>query len=119
MHNLENFGRRLKLLRQQRGLSQAALGRRLNISQKEISHYETNYRTPPVEIIPHLAEALGTTAGALYGEPVQPPTDNTELKKSTIWLIAERLEELDETERKLVLGYIERIISEKNGPGST
>ena len=112
MLNLEDFGRRLKLLRQQRGLSQAALGRRLNISQKEISHYETNYRTPPVEIIPRLAEALGTTAGALYGEPAQMWTD-AGLKKSTIWLIAERLEDLDESERGEVLAFIDRMIAGK------
>ncbi|MBN1576529.1 MAG: helix-turn-helix transcriptional regulator [Chitinispirillaceae bacterium] len=112
MRHLDDLGYKIRILRQQRGLSQAALGQRLNISQKEISHYENNYRRPPAEILSGIARVLETSIAELYGEPVKPNT-GTALKKSTIWLIAEKLELIDETERCRVLSYLERMIAEK------
>ncbi len=103
------------MLRLRRGLSQAALGKRCNVSQKEISHYETNYRRPPADIMPMLAEALGTTIDTLYGAEIDAGRSHGgELRKTTIWLIAEKLEKLDEPERLEVLGLIDRILTGKN-----
>lgn len=107
-----DLGRTIRMLRLQRGLSQAALGEKLNVSQKEISHYEKNYRTPPAELIPLLAEALGTTIDGLYGESAPKAIDNT-LKKTTIWLIAEKLELLEENERIDVLNFVNNLLAQK------
>lgn len=112
MRHLGDLGFVLKSLRLQRGLSQAALGKRLNISQKEISHYENNYRRPPAELLSDIARVLETSIGELYGEKPKPQTGNA-LKKLTIWQIAERLEHLDESEQGRVLAYIDRMIAER------
>ncbi|MCX7725817.1 MAG: helix-turn-helix domain-containing protein [Chitinispirillaceae bacterium] len=107
-----DLGRTIRMLRTQRGLSQAALGTKLNVSQKEISHYEKNYRTPPAELMPLLAEALGTTIDGLYGASAPKNIDNT-LKKTTIWLIAEKLELLEEAERIAVLNFVNNLLAQK------
>jgi transcriptional regulator with XRE-family HTH domain len=114
LHNLAELGYKLRTLRQTHGMSQAALGERCNVSQKEISHYETNYRTPPPDVVLRMAEVLGTTASELYGETITPKID-PDLKNRTVWLIAERLELLDESERNEVLRFIERKIAAKKG----
>lgn len=112
LSRLENLGTKIRTLRQLRGLSQAALGQRINVSQKEISHYEKNYRTPPFEMLSAIARVLETPIGDFYNEPAKTQTD-TGLKKSTIWLIAERLELLDESEHREVLAYIDRMVTAK------
>jgi transcriptional regulator with XRE-family HTH domain len=114
LNSLDDFGRKIRMLRQQLGLSQAALGQRINISQKEISHYETNYRKPPVELLPNLAESLGTTIEELYGDSLYRDGECEILKKKSIWLVAEKMELLNETERKEVVAFIEKLIESRN-----
>ena len=94
------------------GLSQAALGKRINISQKEVSHYENNYRKPPVEVLPTLAKTLGTTIENLYGESAVREYGYT-LQKQSIWLVAEKMEYLNEDERREVLDFVEKRIDQK------
>ncbi len=111
--SLSDLGYKIRTLRRIKGLTQAALGKYLNISQKEISHYENNYRTPPPEILAGIARVLETSVADLYGEEEKHIKEPV-LKKSTIWLIAEKLEELNESERKQVLKHINGIIASRN-----
>ena len=53
-----SLGDRIKRLRQERGWSQAQLGLRLGIHQKQISGYERDVHVPSTEVLIKLAELL-------------------------------------------------------------
>lgn len=114
LQHLRELGRKIKILREEHRLSQAALGRYCNLSQKEISHYERSYRTPSIEVLSKIAEKLGTTAGDLMGTP-EKRTADPELSKVIIWKIVERLEKLDQDSQKDVLRYVERKLAAMQG----
>lgn len=78
------------------GLSQAELARRLGLSQKVISAYERDYRTPSSTLIPRVAETLGATPDQLYAHAED--TSKKHLRKRKLWEIVERLEHLSNAE---------------------
>jgi transcriptional regulator with XRE-family HTH domain len=53
------YGRRLRAIRQQRGLSQGDLGRRVHLPAGQIDQFETNAGKPSLATALALAEALG------------------------------------------------------------
>ncbi len=64
------LGARIAALRQQAGLSQQALARRLRVSSSAVGMYEQGRRTPPAETLLALAEVFGvTTDFLLTGSP--------------------------------------------------
>lgn len=64
------FGRRLKSLRQDRGLSQNDLGSRIgldnSVARARISRYENLVHEPPIDIARQLAHALNVPLAYLY-----------------------------------------------------
>lgn len=66
--SLEIFARRLKHLREQRGLSTRALGEIVGTSNATISRYETGKRDPDLSIAHKLATYFNVTIEYLCGE---------------------------------------------------
>jgi transcriptional regulator with XRE-family HTH domain len=64
---MATFGERLKLLREEKGLSQAELGKLYNLSQSTIAYYETNNKQPSNETLQNLANFFQTTTDYLLG----------------------------------------------------
>lgn len=62
---LVQFGRNLRRLREERGLSQGALAERAGMDAAEIRRIESARRDPGVRVVARLAHALGVTAGEL------------------------------------------------------
>lgn len=60
-------GKRLKELRISAGLTQQQLGDLVNVTKVSICCYEKNVRTPNVETLLDLAQALNTTPNYLLG----------------------------------------------------
>ena len=58
---------KLKELREAKGLSQAQLGKELELSQRAISHYEAGAREPDIKTIKKLCKFFDVTAGYLLG----------------------------------------------------
>jgi len=65
--NTENLASRLQQLRELRKLTQAELGSRAGIAAASISHFETAQRTPSLESLVKLADALDVSTDALLG----------------------------------------------------
>lgn len=63
----ERFAARLKQLRSERGISQAALARKLNISQSTVGGWETCQREPTLQGIESIADVFGVTIDYLFG----------------------------------------------------
>lgn len=61
------FSDRLKKLRKQSGMSQAALAKELFISQQAIARWETDKATPNPEMLARLVELFGVSADELLG----------------------------------------------------
>jgi len=61
------FSRRLKELREEKGLTQEQLGEMLKISRKTISSYESGKAQPPMDTLHKLAKILNTSADYLLG----------------------------------------------------
>ena len=58
---------RIKSLREDNDLTQEDIGKRLKISQRAYSHYETGERNIPVEIICDLADIYNTSTDYILG----------------------------------------------------
>lgn len=68
---VETFGERLARLREDAGLSQSALSRRIGTSQSAISQIEAGERSPSYGMLVQLADALGVTMAYLVGAAVE------------------------------------------------
>ena len=61
--NSRIFSQRLKKAREQKGISQRALGTRVGLSDKSISHYENGLVYPPVGNLLKIAKELDKNPG--------------------------------------------------------
>lgn len=61
------YGKIIRELRQEKGLSQSQLAEQLNISQNNISKYEREKLDLSTDMIIKLCEFFGVTAGYLLG----------------------------------------------------
>ena len=66
-----SFGTRLAEIREDAGLTQSGLARKVGTSQSAISQIEAGERNPSYEMIRQLAEALGVTPGYLIDAKVE------------------------------------------------
>jgi transcriptional regulator with XRE-family HTH domain len=64
----QKFGSVVRRRREAAGLSQEALADRSGLHRTYISLLERGQRTPSIEVVRHLATALGTTMASLVGE---------------------------------------------------
>lgn len=80
------LGIRIALLRLQKGLSQAELGRQLGVSASAVGMYEQGRREPSLDLVVHLARVFGvTTDYLLTGEtPISGPMEPRETPPITI-----------------------------------
>lgn len=62
-----NFGEKLKLIRNERNMSQNDLAEKANISRVSIGNYERGDRVPTSDVLLKLANALGVSTDKLLG----------------------------------------------------
>src|SRR5260370_22039188 len=56
---LEDFGRAVRQLRQERGMTQAELAARLSLGRTSITNLEKGKQSPPLSLLPEIAGSLG------------------------------------------------------------
>lgn len=62
-----SFGERLASLRKAAGFTQVELAAELGISQRMVAYYESPAATPPANLLPQIAAALGVSIDELFG----------------------------------------------------
>lgn len=62
-----NFGERLRMARERKGLSQLDVYNRTNISNKSLSRYENNKTSPDPEVIKTLIKLYDVSADFIFG----------------------------------------------------
>ncbi|KYH31891.1 helix-turn-helix domain-containing protein [Neomoorella mulderi] len=69
---MATFGERLKSLREQKELSQEALGKKFHLSQSIIAHYEAGRKQPSQDILQRLADFFNVSVDFLLGRTDDP-----------------------------------------------
>lgn len=77
----------LRVFREMRGLTQAEVGGRAGIAAAAISHFETGQRTPSLDSLVKLADALNASVDVLLGRA---PADGPPTQVDPIFLRASR-----------------------------
>lgn len=67
-NGIDGFGRRLAEMRKKRSLTQNDIAEKLSITPQAISKWERGEGLPDVTLFPAIADALGVSVGALFGE---------------------------------------------------
>jgi len=68
---LEDFGRAVRRLRQDRGMTQAELAARLGLGRTSITNLEKGQQSPPLSMLPDIANALGVDPLSLIAGAVR------------------------------------------------
>lgn len=63
----DTFGKRLKAVREKRGLSTTQFCVKTGISLGQLLDYEKDYRRPSLQTLEWICQALGVTASELLG----------------------------------------------------
>lgn len=88
------FIERLKQLRAEKNISQAALANVMGVSQQAVAKWETDKATPGPSAISKLADYFGVTSDYLLGRADTPRLTNPSIGKSASAKEARQLEKL-------------------------
>lgn len=112
---LAGFGKRLAELRQQRGLTQAEIGKAVGVSQRVIAYYETESEQPPGALLADLAKALRVSADVLLG--LKAVKDGTSPKTARLLKRLRKVEELPAADQRAVLKLVEALVETRRRTG--
>jgi transcriptional regulator with XRE-family HTH domain len=101
---------RLRTLRKQRGVSQAALAEQTNVHFTQISRYERGESKPNAEAITKLATALDTTVDFLMNGTTDDLAENAGLEKEIISRF-KQVQNLPSEEKRTVLSLLDAYIA--------
>lgn len=69
---MSTMGKRIRDLRQKRGLTQEQVADRLGMKRPNFSNYEADRVVPPSDILANIADILGTSTDYLHGRTANP-----------------------------------------------
>lgn len=92
---MQTIGKNIRALRQLQGVTQTKLAERVGVASAYISQIESTIRVPSVRVAHRIAEALGTTVGALLGETPDSGIDGRLSKLEQIHLLKRLVVELE------------------------
>ena len=88
-------------MRRQRGLTQAELGKLVDVSQRVMAYYEADGAQPPGALLADLARALKVSADELLG--LKLATDEPSPKTARLLKRLRKIEELPAVDQRTVL----------------
>ncbi|MDO8525445.1 MAG: response regulator [Candidatus Omnitrophota bacterium] len=105
-----NFGENIKHVREEKGLSQEELSRKLNVAQSTIGMWESGKRTPKLNELNRLAGILKITVNRLIGQPKE---TKIEVIKNELYIDGERISDLDAADVEGIVEYINAVKKKK------
>jgi transcriptional regulator with XRE-family HTH domain len=104
-----SFGQRLAELRKAAGFTQVELAAELGISQRMVAYYESPNATPPANLLPSIATALGVSIDDLFGRTAKrrlvKQEGDSRLRRRLL-----AIEKLDLAEKRQVLQLLDAFI---------
>lgn len=103
-----SFGKRVKQLREERGLSRNELAKSLNITYAALSKYETDDRFPSEDILSRIADYFEVSVDELIGRNCNIANKySKDLEKHL--KTAKEINELDEDDQRFILEMIRKL----------
>lgn len=99
-----SIGERVRIRREELGLSQAELAKRIGVTQGSIGNYESGVSNPKMELMPKLFEALKTDANYIFQDGIE--SQKMEISYNET-LIIKKYRTLDEYGKKAVDSILE------------
>lgn len=107
MYDKATFAKQLRLLKDQRGLSQKEIADRLDTTEATISRYVSGDRTPNIETAVELATLLGVSMDTLCG--VEPPA--VERQPPEINILINCYRHASDEDRRVIWSFLNRYMS--------
>jgi transcriptional regulator with XRE-family HTH domain len=104
----KEIGQRIKLLRQERGWTQVELGKRLEITQPNLSAIERGSRGVTVHQVVKIAKALGASTDEILVAEKAPQAGQRPKKRLMQRLL--KVQELGERDQRLVLQLLDGLM---------
>jgi transcriptional regulator with XRE-family HTH domain len=101
---IKDFGKRLAMLRKERGMTQQQLADEIDVTRRVIAYYEVESDNPPSNIIMLLSKALNITADELLGLA---PVDIKDKPNLKITQRIKKIEGLPPSQQKVLLKTID------------
>lgn len=97
---------RIRLYRQQKGLSQAELADKADINNKSLSRsrYELGTTIPPADALKSIADVLGISADALLSDEV------TSIKDKELYKKFEVIQDMEEEDKAIIIRFLDLTI---------
>lgn len=95
---------RIRLIRQQKGLSQKELAEKALVNLKSLSRYELDSSIPPADVLKQIADALGVTSDMLLGDEETKITDKDLLRKMEV------IQQLEPKDKNVVYTFLDMVI---------
>ncbi len=95
-----DFGKKLKKLRTEAGLTQAELAKKMNITKAVVSYYELQERIPSPEVLIKLANIFHVSSDYLLGIDHRKMIDVTDLSEDDMHLLLVTIETLQKKNQK-------------------
>ena len=106
----ETLGARIAQLRKDRGMTQAELAERLEVSQPVVSDYENDVIRIPADVVVQLAEILGVSADAILGLTNEAKKNGT-IKNRRLLRQVQAMDKLSKRDQQALLRTIEAFLS--------
>jgi transcriptional regulator with XRE-family HTH domain len=95
---------RIRLYRQQKGLSQAELAEKSTVNNKSLSRYELGSSIPPADALKNIADALGVSSDTLLSD------DATTIKDVDLFKKFEVKQDMNNEDKSIVLRFLDLTI---------
>ena len=107
MIDYTKLGRRIQRIRHERGLTQAELAERADVSPPYISHIERGVKTTSLDTLVRIAESLGVTLDELLADSYPREREGDILYTETEMI----LERCSAKERRIAMEMLEALVS--------
>lgn len=104
-----SFGESLKMARDRKGLTQLQVAKLANLSQSQLSRYESNDTCPTADIIKTLALHYNVSADFLFGFQKNIEGGGISVMETDVQIGTELLIKLSPENRKRALGYMDAL----------
>ena len=104
---------RLKQIREEKGLSQNELAKKINMTQQRISSYENGIREPDIETLKILADFFDVSIDYLLGKTDKRNNDNDKKELEINWALSGGYNALNDTNREIARSVIESLLAKQ------
>lgn len=104
---IKNFGKRLAMLRKERGMTQQQLADKIDVTRRVVAYYEVESDNPPGNIIMLLSKALNISADELLGLA---PTGIDGKPSLKLTRRMKKIEDLPPSQQKVLLKTIDTFL---------